>query len=122
MHDWYLALLATACGRIAFLPEATLDYRQHGNNSVGAKSVYSFDYLMKRLTSQSMRTSLKLAAKQAGIFVDAYRNHLSVEQITLLEDFASTENLGLFRRNRIYRRYGLWKNGILRRLCQLLGL
>ena len=41
MHDWWLALLASACGRTGFLTEQTIDYRQHGNNSVGAKDVRS---------------------------------------------------------------------------------
>ena len=36
MHDWWLALVASAFGRIETVPEATVLYRQHGNNSVGA--------------------------------------------------------------------------------------
>ncbi len=37
MHDWWLALCAAACGELAFLPDATVLYRQHGKNEVGAK-------------------------------------------------------------------------------------
>ena len=36
MHDWWLALCAGALGEILFLPEATLLYRQHAANTVGA--------------------------------------------------------------------------------------
>jgi rhamnosyltransferase len=36
MHDWWLALCAAALGRIAFLPEPTVLYRQHGSNALGS--------------------------------------------------------------------------------------
>ncbi len=35
MHDWWLALIAAALGRIAFIPRATVDYRQHATNASG---------------------------------------------------------------------------------------
>ena len=38
MHDWWGAMIAAAFGRIAFVPEPTILYRQHGANSVGAKA------------------------------------------------------------------------------------
>ena len=42
MHDWWLALTASAfCGLIVPLDEATILYRQHGDNAVGAKFVRS---------------------------------------------------------------------------------
>ncbi len=37
MHDWWLALCASALGEILFLPDATLLYRQHAANAVGAR-------------------------------------------------------------------------------------
>ncbi len=39
MHDWWVALCAAALGRIGFINRPLLKYRQHGKNSVGAKSV-----------------------------------------------------------------------------------
>ncbi|MBP3729762.1 MAG: glycosyltransferase family 2 protein, partial [Lachnospiraceae bacterium] len=49
MHDWWLALTASALGKAVFLPEATMDYRQHGRNVVGAKRAGSLSYLAGRL-------------------------------------------------------------------------
>jgi rhamnosyltransferase len=37
MHDWWLALCAAAVGELLYLPEATLLYRQHDANAVGAR-------------------------------------------------------------------------------------
>ncbi len=36
VHDWWLALVAAALGRIDCLAESTLLYRQHGRNQIGA--------------------------------------------------------------------------------------
>ncbi|RLB83879.1 MAG: hypothetical protein DRH24_06340 [Deltaproteobacteria bacterium] len=37
MHDWWIALCAAACGKISYIQDAMLLYRQHGKNEVGAK-------------------------------------------------------------------------------------
>lgn len=36
MHDWWLAQCAAARGKIGFIPDATVLYRQHGANQIGA--------------------------------------------------------------------------------------
>jgi len=40
MHDWWLALCAAACGELAFLPDATVLYRQHRKNVVSAREFW----------------------------------------------------------------------------------
>ncbi len=40
MHDWWLAQVAAAGGAIVYLPQATVRYRQHGANQVGAKGLW----------------------------------------------------------------------------------
>jgi rhamnosyltransferase len=37
MHDWWLAQCAAALGTIRVLPEATVQYRQHGANAIGSR-------------------------------------------------------------------------------------
>ncbi len=37
MHDWWLALVATAFGHLVYLDTPLVRYRQHGNNAIGAK-------------------------------------------------------------------------------------
>lgn len=36
MHDWWLALLASAAGKIGFVPKPLVKYRQHSANVIGA--------------------------------------------------------------------------------------
>lgn len=38
MHDWWLILVAKLNGEVVFIDEPLIDYRQHSNNSLGAKS------------------------------------------------------------------------------------
>lgn len=121
MHDWWLAMLASVSGKAAFLDEATIDYRQHGKNSVGAEKVYSPKFLWKRLRSSSMHAALQAAALQASAFMDCYSDLLSEEERNLLTAFSDTYDMSLFKRNRIYLKYDLLKSGFVRKTIQLLG-
>jgi glycosyltransferase involved in cell wall biosynthesis len=39
MHDWWLALLASSAGKIGFIPQPLVMYRQHAGNVLGAVSL-----------------------------------------------------------------------------------
>jgi len=39
LHDWWIALVTSYFGKLIFLPEPTLGYRQHSSNLVGALGV-----------------------------------------------------------------------------------
>ena len=122
MHDWWIALLAACCGKVAFLPEATMDYRQHGDNAVGAKNVRSASFLWKRLHSHQMRRSIRDAIRQAEAFGETYGDLLTESQKELIHAFSQTAKVGFFRRNQLYIRYGLLKKGTVRVAAQFLGL
>jgi rhamnosyltransferase len=40
MHDWWLGLHAAFFGRLAYMPQRLLKYRQHRKNAIGAKSFW----------------------------------------------------------------------------------
>lgn len=122
MHDMWIALIAAAFGKTAFLNEATIDYRQHGNNSVGAKDVNSAGYLLKRLGSQKMRSALDNSARQADAFARTYADMLNNDQIALLNAFSGTVGASLLSRDCVYVKYKLYKFGLTRIVAQFLGL
>ena len=121
MHDGWIALICSVFGRSAFLDEATIDYRQHGNKSVGAKNVSSPSYLLERLKSNAMKRSLKNAAKQAEAFLECYGDRLLEEKKQVIVDFAKTADCSLFKRDYIYIKHRLFKCGAIRVIAQFIG-
>lgn len=64
MHDWWISLVAAANGGVIVLPEATILYRQHGGNAVGArrKKTRKTGTRMDRFTAQVERRIAQLEA------------------------------------------------------------
>ena len=121
MHDGWLALICSVFGNLGFLNEPTIDYRQHGKNSVGAKNITSLPYLFEKINSKAMKNSLKNAAKQARAFVDCFGEKISDDQKKIFIDFSLTAECSIFKRDYIYLKYRLFKCGILRVLAQFIG-
>lgn len=83
MHDWWLALVAGAFGKLGFIDAPLLQYRQHGANTIGAKE-YRRPPLLKglwqRLRDDRHRELLHGLAAQARAFHTAHAGALSVIQ------------------------------------------
>ena len=120
MHDWWIALCAAAFGRSVFLPEATIDYRQHGGNVVGAKSPLNPAYLKSRLSGGAIKKSLNDTSAQAEAFLAVYGDRLNSEQKELVSAYAKLPSLGKLARLRTYSRYGFWKKDPGRRAAQMI--
>jgi hypothetical protein len=122
MHDWWLALCAAACGRLAYLPHALVRYRQHGANQIGAEG---FLTMMNPLSDASGRRlgrseyylfgSIRHAALLSERIVSR-EVPCSVETLALLKRFASCAQEGRFRRMWTVSQLGLRRQGVLRQL------
>jgi len=89
MHDGWLAAVAARFGRIIYLDEATVDYRQHSGNSVGGADVRSAGYVMRRLKALSqLKAMIAAKKKQAAVFAATYAECLSAEDSAFLNGFA----------------------------------
>lgn len=120
MHDWWLALIASALGQIGFVPEATILYRQHESNQVGAKNAGSFFYNLDLLThGKATRQSLHAAYRQAEEFLEHFSMLLSEDQKRLLRDFAFIPTFRKWKRLDIIRKNGFWKTGFFRKCGQI---
>ena len=84
MHDWWLALVATAFGKVIYLDTPLVQYRQHGNNTIGAKEQVkqraTSSGFWKKVFTQTANTHLLDVARQASAFRQAYSADLNVEQ------------------------------------------
>ena len=121
MHDWWLAILASAVGTVGFLSEPTIDYRQHGRNSVGAKNARSFSYLWERFSTKDTRKVLIGTAEQVKRLLAHYGDLLQPEQLAMLQAFAHTIDARRRIRIRTYLKYRIFKYGAVRVFAQLIG-
>ncbi|MGT2847115.1 glycosyltransferase family 2 protein [Streptococcus massiliensis] len=109
MHDWYLALLATAFGHLVYLDQAGELYRQHDSNVLGART------LRKRMQNW-LRPHL-LFTKYWKLIADSQEQAknllplpLSAEKKELIEHFVTIMEVPFKERLRRLRHYGYRKN------------
>lgn len=84
MHDWWLCLVAGAFGQIESIPEALVDYRQHGSNTIGAQEFKPArklsDKAQRQLQREAQQKLLIELSHQARLFLDRHRHELSARQ------------------------------------------
>ena len=116
-HDWYLALLASAVGRVVFFDRALVDYRVHGGNCIGARRYSWFGWL--RRGRGELHRRLELTQRQAGAFLRQYGDLLGpadriavgvwaeMDKRSKLGRIAACLKFG-FRKNTAARNLGMW--------------
>ena len=103
MHDWWLALVASAFGKVVYLDQALIHYRQHGSNTIGAKeheqAVATQPRFWSRLFSLQANEHLIEVAVQAKEFADQFGTDLSEHQHAGLKLAGKMETTtGIFQR------------------------
>ena len=84
MHDWWLGLVAAAYGKIGFLPEQLVQYRQHQNNTLGAREHKAVKLtnseMLGKLIAQPYTPLFAEVATQAETFLARFEPNLSYRQ------------------------------------------
>ena len=79
VHDWWMALIISQIGKITFLDEPTIKYRQHGNNQLGIYGmknyIQDFDEYRKKY--------IQLKLDQFNLYVENEQFFKNKELITL---------------------------------------
>lgn len=121
MHDWWLALVAAAFGKIVPFNKSTVYYRQHGKNEVGAKNWKSIGRYWcqgkKMLTAtgrRELRGTFQQTIEQAKHFLASYSDRLSHENKTLVEAYASLDKWGPVKRRVSFLKHRFFKRGLLK--------
>lgn len=82
MHDWWLALVAAAFGRIEFMQQALVNYRQHDANTRGARAHVARQLLQvsfwQRVLSPAANEHLLEIAGQAREFRQRFGRELGL--------------------------------------------
>jgi glycosyltransferase involved in cell wall biosynthesis len=123
MHDYWAALIARVFGKIGFVNESTMYYRQHGNNSVGAKNAGNPMFLLNRLKKgkNDYRRMMIESMEQIQGFVDTYGEDIDdLDVYELLETYGDLYYKGKIRRLAFYKNNNVLKEGNIRKLMQWL--
>ncbi len=115
MHDWWLALAASAFGRVYYLGEAGIKYRQHYTNTEGVKNLSSPVYAVKKLFDRKgMKASVKKTYAQARAFEEIFKDSLDIEKEEQLMMYVSMEKMGRLAKWKTMKDYGFSKSGFAR--------
>ncbi|SNX52858.1 Glycosyltransferase involved in cell wall bisynthesis [Thermoanaerobacterium sp. RBIITD] len=114
MHDWWLALIASAFGIVEYIDEPLILYRQHGGNDTGAKKYGISYFINKTLNYDEAVKTINKIINQGKEFYSIYENMLAKEQKDIIYNFITLFEVG--RLKRIYRifKYKFFKYGFLR--------
>jgi hypothetical protein len=127
MHDHWAALVACSIGAIAAVPQATVLYRQHASNVVGAViGNRSLTAKIARFVSQEgtlARRKQYLADRAQGqALFDLHGAQMPLGRRNIVEGFLTLEELPRIERLRAISRLGLWRSDKQRRIAQLVDL
>ena len=110
MHDWWVAAVAARFGKIAYIDEVLGDYRQHGDNAVGAKDVASAKYVLGELAgASSVRRSILQKKAQARCFQQTYGELLGAEDGRFLGAYARPRSGLMFYLKHRKLIHGFWR-------------
>lgn len=129
MHDWWMALVASQFGKVGYIEETTIKYRQHSKNSIGAKGYKGSTWrhilsLIKGLMirDQSYIKGMQINFDQARAFLDMFQEELDERSKALLVDFTTLGERSFLRQRIVIYKYQLLKQGLLRNLVLLLRI
>lgn len=115
MHDWWLALVAAGFGRIGVEDIPTVQYRQHGQNTLGAQKFASWQHIKKGLLHIIRGGSTK--QQQAQLFHTRFYPLLDEKLKKLIDIYIQLPNFSYFKSRYIMLRYCFFKSGLLRNLA-----
>lgn len=109
MHDWYLALQATAFGKLVYIDKPGELYRQHENNVLGARTLNKRvkKWLKPSLLFSTYWSLIKRSQQQARHLLS---QSLSAEDRELVEAFVTILEQPIFTRIKRLTNYQLKKN------------
>lgn len=98
VHDWWMALMIAQNGKIAFLDEPTIKYRQHAKNQLGIYGmktyIESFDEYREKYINLKLE-QFKIYVENKESFEKQELVELSQKAINYLEDIKNKKQINL---------------------------
>lgn len=121
MHDWLAALIAYGFGKGKFINKSLIKYRQHENNSVGAKSAKKLSTMIAN-AKRGFKFARKVVTDTYEQVEEFYRvNKDEVDQIHLkiIKEYANLKNKNKISRLIFYKKNNIKKVGFIRKIWLL---
>ncbi len=126
IHDWWLALCAAVAGKIDFIKNPTVLYRQHEKNTVGAKNFWHFlnpfktspHYTWKR--SQSLIFSSICQAKALMTRIENRTIKFNEDAMNLIKRYTNISKVSTLHRNTLIFRNNIRRQGLIRQAIFLI--
>lgn len=115
MHDGWLAFIAAAFGRIKYIDQPTMKYRQHNTNVQGSIA-FGEDIKNKLSNLGGQRQIVMNTAAQVREFIEIYGDRLSDTRKREAEAFATLPQQNFVMRRYNIIKYHMWKSGLLRNI------
>lgn len=119
MHDWWASLVAAAFGEVVHLDRATISYRQHGTNSVGAQR---FSVAGAFAALDQKRDTERAAMRQAAELKRVFGGRLNDAQLKMLDAFLAIEKANPIAKVGLMSKADIWRNGFMRNAGTFLTL
>ena len=119
VHDWWIALVVAAKGKIVTINTPTVLYRQHCKNDIGAKK-WSIVFIIKKiLTGSTMsRNSLNKTKAQTKALVNS--GLIDGDNILLAKKYVSMFETNWLKRRQIMIQEKFFKYGFIRNLAMFI--
>lgn len=112
MHDWWLLLTTLALGgKVGYITQPTVCYRQHAANVIGAKEWNMRSILARVLTDTQTRARVLASQEQAAVLLQRHGYRMSEKNRELVSIYASLANYGPLTRRLKMLRSGIYKSG-----------
>ncbi|MGB9763697.1 MAG: glycosyltransferase [Minisyncoccia bacterium] len=123
MHDWWIAIVASAFGTINYVPESTILYRQHNNQNTGARKYSLLSYYKFFIKNpQRVRDSIIKTIEQAEEFLKIYNDRLNKEQKDMLNFYIQLPKLSKKERIKNLIKWKMFKQGKIRNIGFILNI
>ena len=118
-------MVASSFGKIAYLEESTISYRQHSSNDTGSKK-FGLSLILKMAVNflfyDELYKHLDRNINQAKSFLNQYESLLDTDTKNMLRDFVSIKDKSFLEKRRILLKHDILKQGISKNLGLLLKL
>jgi len=122
MHDHWAAILACVFGKIGYINITTINYRQHGNNSVGASDAQNIKYFYQRFKrgKKAFRRDMKKSVEQIQYFYEMYQEKIMDDKMKkLIKKYADLTRRKKLSRIIYYFKYHVFKYGLIKKIVQI---